>query len=461
MNLAPRDDIEDTAMEHTTSESNVGSAIPLRTVIAALVACAVIVGGFLIYRLVSEGDQQRDIVIATGPEGGTYHTLGTALAKVLESEGIVHSATPLPTEGSVSNMDLIGDGTKEVQFAIVQSDTPAHDDALLVAHLYDEVLHLLVATRLAGEIATVHDLEGHRAAIGARGSGTRQVAMRVLDHFRVGVGEALEISPRAAVDGLVEGTVDAVFLLTAVPSPAVDELCRRNAVRFLSLGDAQEAGNEAEGVALVNPSLHGTVIPRQTYGVLPERPVSSIGVTAQLVASSRADGDLVRDVTDALFRYRSQLVVGGGELAVAKRIRERYRPGSTIVPYHHGAVAYYERSQPPFLVEYAEAISLGLTLLVGLYSGSIALREWMRRRKKNRIDGYYVETVELTADLSHASVESLNKTHDALVGLRQKAFADLVAEKLDPNESFTILQDHINSELATIESLLESRSRPR
>jgi len=448
-------------MEHAESESNVGSAIPLRAVIAALVAITFIVAGFLVYRLVSTGDERREIVIATGPETGTYHALGTALARVLESEGVVHSATVLPTDGSVANMELIGDASAEIEFALVQSDTQAHDDALLVARLFDEVLHVVVAKPLASEITSVHDLGGRRVALGAHGSGTRQVALRVLEHFRVPVGEALEIPPHAAVDGLLNGTVDAAFLLTAIPSPTVDLLCRRDVVRFLSLGDAQEVGNEAEGVMLVYPSLHATVIPRQTYGVLPERPVSSIGVTAQLIASRRADADLVRDVTDALFRYRSQLVGRDGGLAVAKLIRERYQPSSTIIPYHHGAVAYYERAQPPFLVEYAEAISLGLTLLVGAYSGSIALREWMRRRKKNRIDGYYVEAVELTADLGHASVASLQQTHDALVRLRQKAFADLVSEKLDANESFTILQDHINSELATIESLLESNSRPR
>lgn len=448
-------------MEHTDSESNVGSAIPLRAVIAALTACVVIVGGFLVYRLVAAGDERREIVIATGPETGTYHALGVAFARVLESEGVVHSATVLPTDGSVANMELIGDESGQVEFALVQSDTPAHDDALLVASLFDEVLHVLVAKPLAGEITSVHDLGGRRVSLGSHGSGTRQVALRLLDHFRVTVGEALETSPQAAVDGLMQGTVDAAFLLTAIPSPTVDVLCRRDAVRFLSLGDAQEVGNEAAGVSLVYPSLHGTVIPRQTYGVLPERPVSSIGVTAQLIASRRANANVVRDVTDALFRYRSQLVGRDGGLTVAKLIRERYQPSSTIIPYHHGAVAYYERSQPPFLVEYAEAISLGLTLLVGAYSGSIALREWMRRRKKNRIDGYYVDVVELTSELSHASIQSLAETHDALVRLRQKAFADLVAEKLDANESFTILQDHINSELATIESLLESKSRPR
>ena len=76
----------------------------------------------------------------------------------------------------------------------------------------------------------------------------------------------------------------------------------------------------------------------------------------------------------------------------------------------------------------------------------------MRRRKKNRIDGYYVETVELTADLSGASDESLKEAHGALLGLRQKAFADLVAEKLDANESFTIFQDYLASERAAVEA---------
>ena len=70
----------------------------------------------------------------------------------------------------------------------------------------------------------------------------------------------------------------------------------------------------------------------------------------------------------------------GTDLAVARRIREDYRPGSVTIPYHRGAVAFYNREEPAFFVEYAEAISLGLTLLVGLYSGSIAEREWMRRQ---------------------------------------------------------------------------------
>jgi hypothetical protein len=181
-------------------------------------------------------------------------------------------------------------------------------------------------------------------------------------------------------------------------------------------------------------------------------------VTAQLVASRALDASLVQRITGALFSYRSHLGGSVEELPVAQRIRERYLPSSVVVPYHRGAAAYYEREEPPFLVEYAEAISLGLTVLVGVYSGYIALREWMRRRKKNRIDGYYVEAVQLSADVAEDSLDALISSRDALIRLRQKAFADLVAEKLEANESFTILQDHINSELETISRHIEART---
>jgi TRAP transporter TAXI family solute receptor len=436
-------------------DTDVGSSVPVVAIVASAVTLSVIVGGFVGFRWLSTSESDYSVVVATGPETGTYHALGTAIAHVLEADGIVETATAMITEGSVSNMALIGDGTADL--AIVQSDTPPNERARLIAPLYEEVLHILVARDVAQEISTIHDLDGRRVSVGNLGSGTRQTALRVLAHFSVQVSEGLSLTPDEAIQSLLDGSIDAAFLLTAIPSQTVDLLCREDAVRFLSLGDAQEAGNEAEGLALVFPSHHATTIPRQTYGRLPKLPVSSIGVTAQLVASRDLEAGQVLRITDALFRNRSHLGETEEDLPVAKRIRERYRPGTVVLPYHQGAVAYYEREEPPFFVEYAEAISLFLTLLVGVYSGSIALREWMRRRKKNRIDGYYVEAVKHTADLGEESTEELVASRDALVKLRQKAFADLVNEKLDANESFTILQDHVNSELENIARLLELR----
>jgi TRAP transporter TAXI family solute receptor len=379
---------------------------------------------------------------------------------VLEGEGVVDSAVVLSTGGSVENMELIGRAEGDIDLAFVQSDTPPTTDARLVAPLYNEVLHILVSRLKAEEIRTIYDLRGRRVSLGPEGSGTRQLSKRVLGHFGVDVGEDLTLLPDEATAGLIDGSVDAAFILNAIPSRMVAELAEKEAVRFLSLGDAQEYGNEADALALVFPSIRGTTIPRSTYVRVPEQPVRTIEVSAMLIARRELSQDLVRTITATIFENRSGTAgLEGTNLGVAGRIREDYRPGAVNIPYHRGAAAYYHREEPSFFVEYAEAISLGLTLLVGLYSGSIAFREWMRRRMKNRIDAYLLEVEEQTADLGSLSLDQLMAHRDALDDVRHRAFSDLVSERLLADESFTIFQNHLRDEFTAIEARIKEKTK--
>lgn len=444
-------------MEHTAPDKNVGSSVPFVAIVATIVALAVIIGGFYAFRTLSGNQARHEVVIATGAEFGTYHALGNALARVLEGTDVVESATVLPTGGSVENMELIGDGSTD--FAFVQSDTPPSTNARLVASLYNEVLHILVSKLDADEIRTIHDLRGKRVSLGPEGSGTRQLSKRVLGHFGVEVGEDVALLPSDATAGLIDGSVDAAFVLTAIPSRMVAELAEKDAIRFLSLGDAQLYGNEADALALVFPSIRGTTIPQSTYVRLPQQPVRTIEVSAMLIARRGLDQNLVRIVAETLFENRSgEGGLEGNDLVVARRIHEDYRPAAVTVPYHRGAIAYYHREEPAFFVEYAEAISLGLTLLVGLYSGSIAFREWMRRRMKNRIDAYLLEVEEQTADLGSLALEKLIEHRDALDDIRHRAFSDLVSERLLADESFTIFQNHLRDEFTAIEARIKEKS---
>jgi len=446
-------------MEHTAPDQNVGSSIPFVAIIATVVALAVVVGGFYGYRTLSGDSDRREIVIATGPETGTYHALGVALARVLEGASVVESTEVLATGGSVENMERIDGAGGGADLAFVQSDTPPGNNARLVAPLYKEVLHILVSRLDTDEIRTIYDLRGRRVSLGPTGSGTRQLSKRVLDHFGAEVGEDLAMLPADATAGLIDGSVDAAFILNAIPSRMVTELAEKDAIRFLSLGDAQEYGNEADALALVFPSIRGTTIPRSTYVRLPEEPVQTIEVSAMLIARRDLNVDLVRTIAATVIEHRSGSAgLEGTDLAVARRIREDYRPGSVTIPYHRGAVAFYNREEPAFFVEYAEAISLGLTLLVGLYSGSIAFREWMRRRMKNRIDAYLLQVEEQTADLGSLSLERLMEHRDALDDIRHRAFSDLVSERLLADESFTIFQNHLRDEFSAIEARITEKT---
>lgn len=447
-------------MEPAETEHNVGASMPIPTIIALIVVLAVIVGGIATYRTVAEDDDRRELVIATGPESGTYHALGLALGRLLEAQGIVDSVTVIATEGSVANMQLIAAESGGADLAFIQSNAPAHGHARLIAPLYDEVLHVLISKDASADISSINDLNGRRVSLGAAASGTRQIAERILEHFHVEPGEDLAIDDVSVLEGLTTGAIDAAFFLTAIPSATVEQLAQLDAVRFLSLGDPQELGNEADALALVNPSLHAIIIPRSTYGRLPQRPIRTVAIAALLVAQRSLDPQLVNDITAALFTQRSDLTDDkGNEIAVTRRIREKYNPAATAIPYHAGAVAFYQREDPAFIVKYAEAISLGLTLLVGLYSGYIALREWLRRRMKNRIDAYLIEVEKQTADLASLPLAELIEHRDALDELRHRAFSDLVSERLQANVAFTIFQNHLRDEFAAIEArILEMRS---
>ncbi len=448
-------------MKHKTPVKDVGSSVPIVAIVATVVALIVVIGGFLGYRSLSGADARQEIVIATGPETGTYHALGTALARVLMSTGVVQSANVRATDGSVANMEMIGGVDGGVDLAFVQSDTPASTRARLVAPLYGEVLHILVSRVWANDIQTLDDLNGRRVALGPDGSGTRQLSKRVLEHFGVEVGEDLSLPQKEAAAGLIDGTVHAAFVLNAIPARMVADLAAKDAVRFLSLGDAQEYGNEADALALVFPSIRGTTIPRSTYVRLPARPVRTIEVSAMLIARRGLDPNLVRSIAATLFENRSGVGgLEGTDLVIARRIREDYRPGAVTIPFHQGAVSYYHREEPAFFVEYAEAMSLGLTLLVGLYSGYIALREWMRRRMKNRIDAYLLEVERQTEDLGSLSLDELMVHRDALDEVRHRAFSDLVTERLLADESFTIFQNHLRDEFAAIEARIKEKSTP-
>jgi hypothetical protein len=185
-------------------------------------------------------------------------------------------------------------------------------------------------------------------------------------------------------------------------------------------------------------------------------------VSALLIAHRDLDQDLVRAITETIFVHRSGSDgLEGDGLAVARRIREDFRPNLSQIPYHPGAISYYDREEPPFFVEYAEAISLGLTLLVGAYSGYIAIREWMRRRMKNRVDAYLLEVDRMTSDLRGLTVDELTDLRDRLDQVRQRAFSDLVSERLYADEAFTIFQTHLGQEFAAIETRVREKRSPR
>lgn len=391
------------------------------------------------------------MVIATGAEVGTYHAVGESLAPLLVEERVVESARALSTDGTVENLRRLDppDGEPEVDFAFVQSDANVSENVRLVASLYDEFLHVLIARSQADGFHSIDDLDGHKVFLGAKGSGTRAVALRVIGHFGITPGADVNIGPSELSAAFSDGRVEAAFVLGSLQTQHVRGLCDADLVSFLSLGDSASAGGESDALAAVFPSLRKGVIPTRVYGSLPEGPIATVSVSALLVTRADVDQDLVRDVTRVLFQKRARL---------ATRVRERFDPETTVLPFHDGAVSYFLRDQPYFFVEYADAISLALTLLIGAVSGLISVSQLLRRRRKNRIDAFYREVEKCASVIATAESESLVGLREKLEDIRRRAFQDLVNERLEANESFIIFQDFLRHAFARIDGLLRGET---
>jgi uncharacterized protein len=416
-----------------------------RLAIAGIFLVAVVTA--LVWFFFVRADEKQKISIATGAKGGTYVSLGAELAEILNREIPGVEAVALESAGSRENMDRLESGA--VQLALVQNDTPGGAAVRSIAPLYDEVLHVVVQS--SSTLDDTLDLAGKRVAIGAQGSGTEVLVKRVLEHFGVlGTVKAASLGTMPAVEAFERGELDAACFLSGLKSPAVERLLASGRGRLLSLGDPSRAGSSLDGLRVEHPYLSTAVIPARSYaGAAPREPVGTIAVKAVLVASKEVPAELVRDIARVLFANKVRLAE---RHKVASRLTERFDPAELRYPLHEGAEAYFTRDRPSFFVEYADAISLAITVGVGFASGVLALREWLKRVKKNRIDVFYLE-VEAIAQATgpDTTLIELYDLRERLYALRRKAFEDLVAETLAADESFTIFQDFLRTSLTEID----------
>lgn len=153
-----------------------GVTIVLVSIIAAICAA-------LIYRYRATCDRGPwTITIGTATPGGTYWPIGRELARILNDlpGDDIKKAVAINTAGSVDNIQKLKSG--EINVALVSRHAlekiqPKHVQVL--ARLYRDVVQLVV--RKKAKIAGLTNLMGKSVYIGASKSGTRVLALQLLD----------------------------------------------------------------------------------------------------------------------------------------------------------------------------------------------------------------------------------------------------------------------------------------
>ncbi|MEA3363968.1 MAG: TAXI family TRAP transporter solute-binding subunit, partial [Thermodesulfobacteriota bacterium] len=137
-----------------------------------------VIGFVIAYQFVGPAPP-REIVMATGSSGGAYASYGEAYAKILARDGITLKL--VNTSGSVENLKLLEDASSNVDLAFVQGGlaTLAGTDRLMtLGSLFFEPLWIFHSDQI--DPKQLGDLQGLRIAVGAEGSGTKELSQELL-----------------------------------------------------------------------------------------------------------------------------------------------------------------------------------------------------------------------------------------------------------------------------------------
>ena len=384
------------------------------------------------------GWKKEEHTIVSGKPGGGYDAFARGLEELCREKEIMNLEHH-ESAGSLDNLAKVVAG--EADFGLFQLSAPLHEDAVVVATIYEDIVHVLV--RADSQIESLLDLDGKKLFYGLDGSGTKIVAEQLLAHYGVKDLQRISSTPSGSLSLLREGKLDAVILVTAMHAPQVVEAVRSREVKHLSLGDPYALHSSTHGICLANTELNPAVIPIHTYGramegrvALPQLPVCTLSVPSFLICHRETNAEVVHLLTKSIFQHRHYLTQHNID-AIHLKEPENFQSHQ----FHVGAERYYQREEPSFLVVYAEVIALILSAILAMIGALTGLSKWVKVRNKNRIDTYYVQVGESIRNLHDHTVQDLQAEEDKLYALRQQAFSELVNERLSPDESFRIFQD--------------------
>jgi TRAP-type uncharacterized transport system substrate-binding protein len=270
-------------------------------------AAALIAGGFWLAAQFIRPAPPDFLVMSTGAPGGAYEAFAARYKPILAAQGI--ELRERPSAGAVENLRRLLDPKEEVDVGLVQGGLGFGTDAeglVSLGSFYHEPLWVFY--RGKETLDQLVTLKGRRIAIGPEGSGTRRLALELLEASGVPHNDKrttfVPVSGLAAVAALAQGKVDAVFLVGPAQSGAVWSALYTPGVRLMSFA-------QAEAYVRRFPYLARLVLPRGGIDLqrdIPAADVELVAPMATIVARDETHPALI----DLLLQASVQVHGGAG-----------------------------------------------------------------------------------------------------------------------------------------------------
>ena len=285
--------------------------------------------------------------ITTGPAGGVYFALGAGIAALISKYIPGVEASSEVTPGSVDNLKLIH--AKKCELALAMSDIV--DEAYRGIGAFETIGKVNVRTVMALHVNYAHfvtlegkgieklaDLKGKRVSIGAPGSGSEKLCIKILkaagiDPDKDIVKERLAVSEAASA--LKDGKIDAFFWNAGIPMPAVLDLATTPGIKIKLIPHTEVLPKLVE---LYGPIYFKAVIPKGTYPGI-DVDFEVIGLANLLVCIPELPNDLVYQIVKVVFDHIDELIAVH---KAAKEITLKTAVVGSPIPFHDGAIKYFK-----------------------------------------------------------------------------------------------------------------------
>jgi len=254
-----------------------GRAVTITTMV--FVCCVVFGAAFWFFY----SAPPRTLTITSGPDGSTFQRNAARYAKILARNGV--KLNIIPSEGSQENLKRLIDPKFKVDIGFVQGGVAKGetiDKLVSLGSVFYEPL--MIFYRSPKPIELLSQLKGKRLAIGPQGSGTRTLALALLDlnGIKPGEGTAMnEDDSDDAAKALLAGTVDVVFMMgDSASTQVMRTLMHTPTIHLYSF-------TQADGYVRRINYLSKLELPKGSIDFgknIPSQDVYLIGPTAEIIA---------------------------------------------------------------------------------------------------------------------------------------------------------------------------------
>ena len=410
-----------------TEVFGLGRAAVFSAIISIFVVLAVAL--FLFFYLAPP----NTITITSGPEGSTFRLTAEKYAKILQQSGV--TLRILPSEGSVDNIKRLADPSSKVDIGFVQAGVnQGVKTDKLVSLGSISYQPLLVFYRSGSTIELLSQFTGKRVAVGEVGSGTHSLSLALLAGNGIEPGgptKVLEMDSDRAAEAILNGTVDAVFLMgDSVSITLIRQLLHTPGIKLYNF-------IQADAYTRRITYLNKITLPRGSIDFgkdIPAHDAFLIAPTVELIARNRLHPAL----SDLLIEAAQEVHSGAGLLRrkgeFPAPIEQEIRISAEASRFYKSGKSFLYRTLPFRFASLVNRIIVVFVPMIVLLLPALRLIPAIYRwRFKSRISRWYRALLmieqdliaQLASDQRNALMERLDNIEEAVNRMKVPAsFAD-------------------------------------